>query len=180
MSCFLPTINRLVSFLRSLRIIILVRIFRLASQKKEMEKVTRRMVRDWISKFFLYAYSVFARPISVQWELVFRICELLRYQRTKGGTKRMDLIWTSHTSQVWVIGVFLSHKGKKKKRWAQFCFCLSTLLFNVPDRVIAMSFPSSGKQALYRNPIRVSKRDVVKVVNKKLILWYIGNKMNAN
>lgn len=39
-------IPRAVSFLRFLRIIILVRVFRLASQKKELEKVTRRMVRS--------------------------------------------------------------------------------------------------------------------------------------
>ncbi|KTF94504.1 hypothetical protein cypCar_00002270, partial [Cyprinus carpio] len=71
-------IPRVVTFLRSLRILILVRIFRLASQKKEIEKFTRRMVSD---------------------------------------TKKM---------------LFVS-------------FC---------ERVIAMSFPSSGKQALYRNPIR--------------------------
>lgn len=36
--------TRAVSFLRFLRIIILVTVFRLASQKKELEKVTRRMV----------------------------------------------------------------------------------------------------------------------------------------
>ncbi|KAG7261380.1 hypothetical protein CRUP_036094 [Coryphaenoides rupestris] len=35
-----------VTFLRALRIIILVRVFRLASQKKELEKVTRRMVSE--------------------------------------------------------------------------------------------------------------------------------------
>ena len=35
---------RVVTFLRALRIVILVRLFRLASQKKELEKVTRRMV----------------------------------------------------------------------------------------------------------------------------------------
>lgn len=37
---------RVVTFLRFLRIIILVRVFRLAAQKKELEKVTRRMVRS--------------------------------------------------------------------------------------------------------------------------------------
>lgn len=41
--CILST--RVVTFLRFLRIIILVRVFRLAAQKKELEKVTRRMVR---------------------------------------------------------------------------------------------------------------------------------------
>uniref|UniRef100_A0A665TVL2 Phosphatidylinositol 3,4,5-trisphosphate 3-phosphatase TPTE2-like n=1 Tax=Echeneis naucrates TaxID=173247 RepID=A0A665TVL2_ECHNA len=39
-------IPRVVSFLRFLRIIILVRVFRLAAQKKELEKVTRRMVSE--------------------------------------------------------------------------------------------------------------------------------------
>lgn len=42
--CILST--RVVTFLRFLRIIILVRVFRLAAQKKELEKVTRRMVRQ--------------------------------------------------------------------------------------------------------------------------------------
>ncbi|XP_076876077.1 putative tyrosine-protein phosphatase TPTE isoform X2 [Brachyhypopomus gauderio] len=79
-------IPRLVTFLRSLRIIILVRIFRLASQKKELEKVTRRMVSE------------------------------------------------------------------NKRRYQKDGFDLD--LTYVTDRVIAMSFPSSGKQALYRNPIR--------------------------
>ncbi|XP_045064159.1 putative tyrosine-protein phosphatase TPTE isoform X1 [Coregonus clupeaformis] len=78
-------IPRVVTFLRSLRIIILVRIFRLASQKKELEKVTRRMVSE------------------------------------------------------------------NKRRYQKDGFDLD--LTYVTDRVIAMSFPSSGKQALYRNPI---------------------------
>uniref|UniRef100_A0A3Q2ZDX5 Transmembrane phosphatase with tensin homology n=1 Tax=Kryptolebias marmoratus TaxID=37003 RepID=A0A3Q2ZDX5_KRYMA len=39
-------IPRVVTFLRFLRIIIFVRIFRLASQKKELEKVTRRMISE--------------------------------------------------------------------------------------------------------------------------------------
>uniref|UniRef100_A0A667X4Q1 Transmembrane phosphatase with tensin homology n=1 Tax=Myripristis murdjan TaxID=586833 RepID=A0A667X4Q1_9TELE len=77
---------RLVSFLRFLRIIILVRVFRLASQKKELEKVTRRMVSE----------------------------NKRRYQRDGFD---LDLTY-------------------------------------VTDRVIAMSFPSSGKQSFYRNPIR--------------------------
>uniref|UniRef100_A0AAY5KIQ6 Phosphatidylinositol-3,4,5-trisphosphate 3-phosphatase n=1 Tax=Esox lucius TaxID=8010 RepID=A0AAY5KIQ6_ESOLU len=79
-------IPRVVTFLRFLRIIILVRIFRLASQKKELEKVTRRMVSE------------------------------------------------------------------NKRRYQKDGFDLD--LTYVTDRVIAMSFPSSGKQALYRNPIR--------------------------
>ncbi|KAK9968274.1 hypothetical protein ABG768_002608 [Culter alburnus] len=79
-------IPRVVTFLRSLRILILVRIFRLASQKKELEKVTRRMVSE------------------------------------------------------------------NKRRYQKDGFDLD--LTYVTERVIAMSFPSSGKQALYRNPIR--------------------------
>ncbi|XP_062870022.1 putative tyrosine-protein phosphatase TPTE isoform X2 [Trichomycterus rosablanca] len=77
---------RVVTFLRALRIIILVRIFRLASQKKELEKVTRRMVSE------------------------------------------------------------------NKRRYQKDGFDLD--LTYVTDRIIAMSFPSSGKQALYRNPIK--------------------------
>lgn len=42
--------TRVVTFLRFLRIIILVRVFRLAAQKKELEKVTRRMVRRWLKR----------------------------------------------------------------------------------------------------------------------------------
>ncbi|KPP77925.1 phosphatidylinositol-3,4,5-trisphosphate 3-phosphatase TPTE2-like [Scleropages formosus] len=79
-------IPRVVSFLRALRIIILVRIFRLASQKKELEKVTRRMVSE------------------------------------------------------------------NKRRYQKDGFDLD--LTYVTDRIIAMSFPSSGKQSLYRNPIK--------------------------
>ncbi|XP_036450222.1 putative tyrosine-protein phosphatase TPTE isoform X2 [Colossoma macropomum] len=79
-------IPRLVSILRALRIIILVRVFRLASQKRELEKVTRRMVSE------------------------------------------------------------------NKRRYQKDGFDLD--LTYVTDRVIAMSFPSSGKQALYRNPIK--------------------------
>lgn len=36
--------SRMVTFFRVLRIVILIRIFRLASQKKQLEVVTRRMV----------------------------------------------------------------------------------------------------------------------------------------
>ncbi|XP_072558500.1 thrombospondin type-1 domain-containing protein 1-like [Paramormyrops kingsleyae] len=79
-------IPRVVSFFRALRIIILVRIFRLASQKKELEKVTRRMVSE------------------------------------------------------------------NKRRYQKDGFDLD--LTYVTDRIIAMSFPSSGKQSFYRNPIR--------------------------
>ncbi|OWK56848.1 putative tyrosine-protein phosphatase TPTE [Lonchura striata] len=49
--CFLDVdaakeIPRMVIFLRILRIVILIRIFRLASQKQQLEKVTRRMVSE--------------------------------------------------------------------------------------------------------------------------------------
>ncbi|KAL2094377.1 hypothetical protein ACEWY4_009096 [Coilia grayii] len=79
-------IPRVFNFLKMLRIIILVRVFRLASQKKELEKVTRRMVSE------------------------------------------------------------------NKRRYQKDGFDLD--LTYVTDRVIAMSFPSSGKQSLYRNPIK--------------------------
>ncbi|CAN9501373.1 unnamed protein product [Ophioblennius macclurei] len=79
-------IPRVVNFLRFLRILILVRIFRLAAQKKELEKVTRRMVSE------------------------------------------------------------------NKRRYQKDGFDLD--LTYVTDRVIAMSFPSSGKQSFYRNPIK--------------------------
>ncbi|XP_031728601.1 putative tyrosine-protein phosphatase TPTE isoform X1 [Anarrhichthys ocellatus] len=79
-------IPRVVTFLRFLRIIILVRVFRLAAQSKELEKVTRRMVSE------------------------------------------------------------------NKRRYQKDGFDLD--LTYVTDRVIAMSFPSSGKQSFYRNPIR--------------------------
>ncbi|KAK2519018.1 phosphatidylinositol 3; 5-trisphosphate 3-phosphatase TPTE2 isoform C; 4 [Columba livia] len=78
-------IPRMVIFLRVLRIVILIRIFRLASQKKQLEVVTRRMVSE------------------------------------------------------------------NKRRYMKDGFDLD--LTYVTDRIIAMSFPSSGKQSFYRNPI---------------------------
>ncbi|XP_008330889.1 putative tyrosine-protein phosphatase TPTE isoform X2 [Cynoglossus semilaevis] len=78
-------IPRVVTFFRFLRIIILVRIFRLAAQKKELEKVTRRMVSE------------------------------------------------------------------NKRRYQKDGFDLD--LTYITDRIIAMSFPSTGKQSFYRNPI---------------------------
>lgn len=93
-------IPRVVTFLRVLRILILVRIFRLASQKKELEKVTRRMVSE------------------------------------------------------------------NKRRYQKDGFDLD--LTYVTERVIAMSFPSSGKQALYRNPIR----EVVRFLDTKHLDHY--------
>ncbi|KAI1893628.1 hypothetical protein AGOR_G00125670 [Albula goreensis] len=79
-------IPRVVSFLRALRVVILVRIVSLASQKKELEKVTRRMISE------------------------------------------------------------------NKRRYQKDGFDLD--LTYVTDRIIAMSFPSSGKQSFYRNPIK--------------------------
>ncbi|XP_034034233.1 putative tyrosine-protein phosphatase TPTE [Thalassophryne amazonica] len=93
-------IPRVVNFLRFLRIIILVRVFRLAAQKKELEKVTRRMVSE------------------------------------------------------------------NKRRYQKDGFDLD--LTYVTDRVIAMSFPSSGKQSFYRNPIR----EVVRFLDTKHGCYY--------
>ncbi|KAM9021908.1 phosphatidylinositol 3,4,5-trisphosphate 3-phosphatase TPTE2-like isoform 3-T3 [Ara ararauna] len=78
-------IPRMVTLFRVLRIVILIRIFRLASQKKQLEVVTRRMVSE------------------------------------------------------------------NKRRYMKDGFDLD--LTYVTDRIIAMSFPSSGKQSFYRNPI---------------------------
>uniref|UniRef100_A0AAY4AFV7 Phosphatidylinositol-3,4,5-trisphosphate 3-phosphatase n=1 Tax=Denticeps clupeoides TaxID=299321 RepID=A0AAY4AFV7_9TELE len=83
-------IPRVFNFLKALRVIILFRVFRLASQKKELEKVTRRMVSE------------------------------------------------------------------NKRRYQKDGFDLD--LTYVTERVIAMSFPSSGKQSLYRNPIKEVSR----------------------
>ncbi|XP_064413855.1 putative tyrosine-protein phosphatase TPTE isoform X4 [Latimeria chalumnae] len=78
-------VEGVVNFFRALRIIILIRIFRLASQKKQLEKATRKMISE------------------------------------------------------------------NKRRYQKDGFDLD--LTYVTDRVVAMSFPSSGKQSFYRNPI---------------------------
>nr|XP_020643674.1 phosphatidylinositol 3,4,5-trisphosphate 3-phosphatase TPTE2-like isoform X1 [Pogona vitticeps]XP_020643675.1 phosphatidylinositol 3,4,5-trisphosphate 3-phosphatase TPTE2-like isoform X1 [Pogona vitticeps] len=82
----LSQIPRTVIMFRILRIVILIRVFRLASEKERLEKVTRRMVSE------------------------------------------------------------------NKRRYTKDGFDLD--LTYVTARVIAMSFPSSGQQAFYRNPIK--------------------------
>ncbi|XP_053419091.1 phosphatidylinositol 3,4,5-trisphosphate 3-phosphatase TPTE2-like isoform X2 [Nycticebus coucang] len=82
---FLRNIPRWAVFFRALRLIILIRVFHLARQKRHLEKLTRRMVSE----------------------------NKRRY--TKGGFD-LDLTY-------------------------------------VTERIIAMSFPSSGKQSFYRNPM---------------------------
>lgn len=59
-------LTRAVSFLRFLRIIILVRVFRLASQKKELEKVTRRMVTS--------SHCAEARGLGSAMKKMFSLC----------------------------------------------------------------------------------------------------------
>ncbi|XP_059540507.1 phosphatidylinositol 3,4,5-trisphosphate 3-phosphatase TPTE2-like isoform X1 [Myotis daubentonii] len=88
-------IPRLVILLRSLRLIILMRIFHLAYQERQLEKLTRRMV---------------------------------------SGNKR---------------------------RYKKDGFDLD--LTYVTERIIAMSFPSSGKESFYRNPIQ----EVVRFLDTK-------------
>lgn len=59
--------SRMVIFLRILRIVILIRIFRLASQKEQLEKVTRRMV-SWplnISRLLISSFQLFVQAASV-------------------------------------------------------------------------------------------------------------------
>ncbi|XP_012414444.1 phosphatidylinositol 3,4,5-trisphosphate 3-phosphatase TPTE2-like [Trichechus manatus latirostris] len=91
----LNNIPRLAVLFRSLRLIILIRVFHLAYQKRHLERLTRRMV---------------------------------------SGNKR---------------------------RYKRDGFDLD--LTYVTDRIIAMSFPSSGKQSFYRNPIK----EVVRFLDTK-------------
>ncbi|XP_051688247.1 phosphatidylinositol 3,4,5-trisphosphate 3-phosphatase TPTE2 isoform X3 [Oryctolagus cuniculus] len=91
----LKDIPRLAVLLRPLRLLILVRVFHLAYQKRQLEKLTRRLV---------------------------------------SGNKR---------------------------RYNRDGFDLD--LTYVTDRIIAMSFPSSGKQSFYRNPIK----EVVRFLDTK-------------
>ncbi|XP_017205808.2 phosphatidylinositol 3,4,5-trisphosphate 3-phosphatase TPTE2 [Oryctolagus cuniculus] len=91
----LKDIPRLAVLLRPLRLVILIRVFHLAYQKRQLEKLTRRLV---------------------------------------SGNKR---------------------------RYNRDGFDLD--LTYVTDRIIAMSFPSSGKQSFYRNPIK----EVVKFLDTK-------------
>ncbi|XP_006879670.1 PREDICTED: phosphatidylinositol 3,4,5-trisphosphate 3-phosphatase TPTE2-like [Elephantulus edwardii] len=91
----LNNLPRLAVLFRSLRLLILVRVFHLAYQKRHLERVTRRMV---------------------------------------SGNKR---------------------------RYKKDGFDLD--LTYVTDRIIAMSFPSSGKQSFYRNPIQ----EVVRFLDTK-------------
>ncbi|XP_007943445.1 phosphatidylinositol 3,4,5-trisphosphate 3-phosphatase TPTE2-like [Orycteropus afer afer] len=88
----LNNIPRLAVLFRSLRLIILMRVFHLAYQKRHLESLTRRMV---------------------------------------SGNKR---------------------------RYRRDGFDLD--LTYVTDRIIAMSFPSSGKQSFYRNPIKAIHLDI--------------------
>ncbi|CAD7671413.1 unnamed protein product [Nyctereutes procyonoides] len=92
---FLKTIPRLTILFRPLRLIILIRVFHLAHQKRHLEMLTRRMV---------------------------------------SGNKR---------------------------RYKKVGFDLD--LTHVTERIIAMSFPSSGKESFYRNPIK----EVVRFLDTK-------------
>ncbi|XP_077608767.1 phosphatidylinositol 3,4,5-trisphosphate 3-phosphatase TPTE2-like [Crocuta crocuta] len=92
---FLKDIPRLAIVFQSLRLIILIRVFHLAHQKKHLEMLTRRLVSE----------------------------NKRRYR--KGGFD-LDLTY-------------------------------------VTDRIIAMSFPSSGQQSFYRNPIK----EVVRFLDTK-------------
>lgn len=106
------------TFLRFLRIIILVRVFRLAAQRKELEKVTRRMVRSppWKRRTLLIANAamftgVFWRMASLYnqcWHQERRCLLLpdqwlgisLRFRRISGVIRRMGLTLILPMSQV--------------------------------------------------------------------------------
>ncbi|XP_062050257.1 phosphatidylinositol 3,4,5-trisphosphate 3-phosphatase TPTE2-like isoform X8 [Lepus europaeus] len=92
---FLKHIPRVAILLRPLRLIILVRVFHLAYQNRQLQKLTRRLVSE------------------------------------------------------------------NKRRYRRDGFDLD--LTYITDRIIAMSFPSSGKQSFYRNPIK----EVVRFLDTK-------------
>ncbi|XP_050622925.1 phosphatidylinositol 3,4,5-trisphosphate 3-phosphatase TPTE2-like [Macaca thibetana thibetana] len=92
---FLRNIPRWIHLVRLLRLIILIRIFHLIHQKRELEKLMRRLVSE------------------------------------------------------------------NKRRYTRDGFDLD--LTYVTERIIAMSFPSSGRQSFYRNPIE----EVVRFLDKK-------------
>lgn len=84
--------DRAVTFLRFLRIIIFVRIFRLASQKKELEKVTRRMVCSFSvsqrrNEWQTYLHTLFPPIVGFGYKKCFFVCffqiseNKRRYQR---------------------------------------------------------------------------------------------------
>ncbi|XP_069905025.1 phosphatidylinositol 3,4,5-trisphosphate 3-phosphatase TPTE2-like isoform X5 [Oryctolagus cuniculus] len=92
---FLKDVPRVAVLLRPLRLIILVRVFHLAYQNRQLQKLTRRLVSE------------------------------------------------------------------NKRRYRRDGFDLD--LTYITDRIIAMSFPSSGKQSFYRNPIK----EVVRFLDTK-------------
>lgn len=154
---FLLFFTRVVNFFRFLRIIILVRVFRLAAQKKELEKVTRRMVRpaENITRSHDGVFANLIRLFS------------FRFLRTRGATRRMDLTLIWRTSQVgvtplgfyWILG---AGDWKNQEKLCVYILFIIYLYDYIADRVIAMSFPSSGKQAFYRNPIKVNVTELFK------------------